>query len=88
MVDLSSISLDISDDGDNTPAKTAEADEVEAEPDSLTPAFEGVETKLELVAAYIDMKDKDGAKELLEEVLKEGNLSQRKRADQMLSYLA
>jgi len=88
MVDLSSISLDISDDGDNTPAKTAEADEVKAEPDSLTPAFEGVETKLELVAAYIDMKDKDGAKELLEEVLKEGNLSQRKRANQMLSSLA
>jgi len=87
MVDLSSISLDISDDGDNTPAKTAEADEVKAEPDSLTPAFEGVETKLELVAAYIDMKDKDGAKELLEEVLKEGNLSQRKRANQMLSSL-
>ena len=88
IVDLSSISLDISDDGDNTPAKTAEADKVKAEPESLTPAFEGVETKLELVAAYIDMKDKDGAKELLEEVLKEGNLSQRKRADQMLSSLA
>ena len=88
IVDLSSISLDISDDGDNTPAKTAEADKVKAEPESLTPAFEGVETKLELVAAYIDMEDKDGAKELLEEVLKEGNLSQRKRADQMLSSLA
>jgi len=88
MVDLSGISLDISDDGDNTPAKTAESDEVKAESESLTPAFKGVETKLELVAAYIDMKDKDGAKELLEEVLKEGNLSQRRRADQMLSSLA
>jgi len=42
---------------------------------------------LELAAAYIDMEDKGGAKELLEEVLKEGSLSQRKRADQMLSSL-
>ena len=88
IVDLSSISLDISDDGDNTPTKMAEVGEVKAESEPLTPAFEEVETKLELVAAYIDMEDKDGAKELLEEVLKEGNLSQRKRADQMLSSLA
>jgi pilus assembly protein FimV len=54
----------------------------------MTPAHEEVETKLELVAAYIDMEDKDGAKELLDEVLKEGNLSQRKRADQILASLA
>lgn len=88
VMDMSGISLDISDDGDNTPTKMAEVDEVKAESEPLTPAFEEVETKLELVAAYIDMEDKDGAKELLEEVLKEGNLSQRKRADQMLSSLA
>jgi pilus assembly protein FimV len=88
VMDMSGISLDISDDGDNTPTKTTEADEVKVKSESLTPAFEEVETKLELVAAYIDMEDKDGAKELLEEVLKEGNLSQRKRADQMLSSLA
>jgi pilus assembly protein FimV len=88
VMDMSGISLDISDDGDNAPTKTTEADEVKVESESLTPVFEEVETKLELVAAYIDMEDKDGAKELLEEVLKEGNLSQRKRADQMLSSLA
>lgn len=85
VMDMSNISLDISDDGDNAPAE----DNVKVESgESLTPAFEEVETKLELVAAYIDMEDKDGAKELLEEVLKEGNLSQRKRADKMLSSLA
>lgn len=56
--------------------------------DVMTPAQEEVETKLELVAAYIDMEDKDGARELLEEVLKEGSISQRKRADQMLASLA
>lgn len=88
VMDISGISLDISGDGDNTPTKTTKADKEEVESESLIPAFEEVETKLELVAAYIDMEDKDGAKELLEEVLKEGNLSQRKRADQMLSSLA
>jgi len=75
VIDMSGISLDIS--GDSTLGAL----------ESLTPVFYEMETKLELAAAYIDMEDKGGAKELLEEVLKEGSLSQRKRADQMLSSL-
>ncbi len=75
VIDMSGISLDISDDSTLGPLE------------SLTPVSNEMETKLELAAAYIDMEDKDGAKELLEEVLKEGSLSQRKRADQMLSSL-
>lgn len=47
-----------------------------------------VETKLDLVAAYLDMDDKVGAKELLDEVLKEGGPSQRKRAEEMLQSIA
>lgn len=47
-----------------------------------------VETKLDLVAAYIEMDDKEGAKELLEEVLKEGGVAQRKRAEVLLSQIA
>ncbi|HSI24509.1 MAG TPA: FimV/HubP family polar landmark protein [Methylotenera sp.] len=47
-----------------------------------------VETKLDLVAAYIEMDDKEGAKELLEEVLKEGGVAQRKRAEMLLSQIA
>ena len=47
-----------------------------------------VETKLDLVAAYIEMDDKEGAKELLEEVLKEGGAAQRKRAEVLLSQIA
>lgn len=47
-----------------------------------------VETKLDLVAAYLDMDDKVGAKELLDEVLKEGGPSQRKRAEELLQSIA
>jgi len=48
---------------------------------------EEVETKLDLVMAYLDMEDKIGAKELLEEVLKEGGESQRKRATELLEKI-
>ena len=52
------------------------------------PESEDVNIKLDLVSAYIDMGDKEGAKELLEEVLKEGGTQQQARAQQMLSSLA
>ena len=47
-----------------------------------------IETKLDLVAAYIEMDDKEGAKELLDEVMKEGGTNQRKRAEALLEKLA
>ena len=46
-----------------------------------------IETKLDLVAAYIEMDDKEGAKELLDEVMKEGGANQRKRAEALLEKL-
>jgi pilus assembly protein FimV len=49
---------------------------------------EEVETKLDLVMAYLDMEDKIGAKELLEEVMKEGGENQRKRAAEILEKIA
>jgi pilus assembly protein FimV len=47
-----------------------------------------VDTKLDLVAAYIEMDDKEGAKELLAEVMKEGGAGQRKRAEALQEKLA
>ena len=47
-----------------------------------------VETKLDLVVAYIEMDDKEGAKELLDEVMKEGGVAQRKRAEALLAQIA
>lgn len=46
-----------------------------------------VETKLDLARAYLDMKDADGARSLLEEVLKEGDEKQRQLAQIMLAEL-
>jgi pilus assembly protein FimV len=47
-----------------------------------------VNIKLDLVAAYIDMDDKEGARELLEEILKEGGPQQQSRAKELLNSLA
>ncbi len=47
-----------------------------------------VETKLELARAYEEMGDKEGARELLQEVVKEGGLEQQGRAQELLARLA
>nr|WP_314568310.1 FimV/HubP family polar landmark protein [uncultured Pseudomonas sp.] len=47
-----------------------------------------VATKLDLAQAYIDMGDADGARDILSEVLTEGNESQRGEAKEMLGRLA
>jgi len=78
-LDLSSITLDLND-------GAAPAVEPVAEAAIDEPAE--VETKLELVAAYIEMDDKEGAKELLAEVMKEGGAGQRKRAEALLTQIA
>jgi len=47
-----------------------------------------VATKLDLAQAYIDMGDADGARDILSEVLTEGNEVQRGEAKEMLGRLA
>lgn len=46
-----------------------------------------VGTKLDLARAYVDMGDPSGARNILEEVLEEGDESQRQQAKQLLSSL-
>ncbi len=77
--DLSSISLNLSD---------APADSVSNE-ESPTEAAENpdVDIKLDLVKVYIDMDDVEGARDLLDEVLKEGGPNQRQTAEQLLASL-
>lgn len=82
-IDLSGISLDL----DTTPSAVMEQGAA-VEIASAGDESEDVNTKLDLVTAYIDMGDKEGARELLDEVLKEGGAQQRQRAQQMLSGLA
>lgn len=51
-------------------------------------AAEEAETKLELARAYEEMGDKEGARELLQEVVREGTAEQQAQANDMLGRLA
>ncbi len=80
--DLSSISLDL---GETEAELLTETPSL---PDFADAEPQDVNIKLDLVAAYIDMDDKEGARELLEEVIKEGGINQKVRAQQLLDNLA
>ena len=73
-LDLGGLSLDLGTPGD---AGGGNAD----------PKWQEVATKLDLAKAYQEMGDKDGARELLNEVVKEGDAAQQGQAQQMLSNL-
>jgi len=78
--DFSAISLDLSD-SEPQGAETQQVTEVAAEnPD--------VDIKLDLVKVYIDMDDVEGARDLLDEVLKDGGPQQRATAESLLASLA
>jgi pilus assembly protein FimV len=72
-LDLSSISLDL-----GVPGGAAAPTDAH---------WQEVATKLDLAKAYQEMGDKDGARELLNEVLKEGDAAQQQQAQTMLSVL-
>lgn len=46
-----------------------------------------VDTKLELARAYVDMGDVEGARDILDEVIKEGQPHQREQANELLARL-
>ncbi|HZD20386.1 MAG TPA: FimV/HubP family polar landmark protein [Burkholderiales bacterium] len=77
-VDLASISLDLGNSSDDaTVLAKGGAD----------PKWQEVATKLDLAKAYEEMGDKDGARELLREVMKDGDTAQRGTAEQLLTKL-
>ncbi|MFL6574258.1 MAG: FimV/HubP family polar landmark protein, partial [Burkholderiales bacterium] len=75
-MDLSSISLDL-----------GSAGEPGGSTSSNDPKWQEVATKLDLAKAYEEMGDKDGARELLGEVMKDGDASQKGQAQQLLGKL-
>jgi pilus assembly protein FimV len=77
-MDLSTISLDLGTAGD-APAAGAEP--------NADPKWQEVATKLDLAKAYEEMGDKDGARELLNEVVREGDAAQQGQAQQLLAKL-
>ena len=74
--DLSSISLDLG--GSDAPAAPA---------GGADPKWQEIATKLDLAKAYEEMGDKDGARELLNEVMKDGDAAQKGTAQQLLAKL-
>ena len=48
---------------------------------------EAVGTKLELAKAYLEIGDKDGAREILQEVAKEGSSAQKEEATKLIASL-
>jgi pilus assembly protein FimV len=48
---------------------------------------EAVGTKLELAKAYLEIGDKDGAREILQEVAKEGSAAQKEEAQKLIASL-
>jgi pilus assembly protein FimV len=75
--DLSSISLDL-----GTPDAGAAA-----APTGTDPKWQEIATKLDLAKAYEEMGDKNGARELLNEVMKDGDAAQKGTAQQLLAKL-
>ena len=49
--------------------------------------FDEVATKLDLAKAYLEMGDKEGAREILQEVLNEGNDRQKNDARSIMAGL-
>jgi FimV-like protein len=56
-------------------------------PDLEPVTMSEVGTKLDLARAYMDMGDPDGAKNILEEVMHEGSMTQKQEAQRLMESL-
>lgn len=84
--DFSAISLDLTDTEPQI-AEAAQADVTVTEPAVVTAENPDIDIKLDLVKVYIDMEDIEGARDLLDEVLKDGGPQQRATAESLLASL-
>lgn len=78
---LANIDLDLGDKPD-TKSQSGEYSETEEM------QWQEVATKLDLAKAYLEMDDREGAREILEEVLREGDGEQRSTARSMLDQIS
>ncbi len=79
--------FDESDDTSEVPTMSLSPDDMSEDLHEARTMTE-VGTKLDLARAYVDMGDPDGARSILEEVLDEGDESQRQQAQQLLESLS
>lgn len=89
MLDLSDIDLELESPADDVAGSsmTASVDAAPADEVLSPEALQEVDTKLDLARAYEEMGDKEGARELIDEVLREGSASQREAANRLLERL-
>jgi pilus assembly protein FimV len=80
-IDLSGLSLTF----DETPKDAAGAGAAKAA--GKDEHWYDVQTKFDLAKAYQEMGDKDGAREILQEILKEGDVGQKAEAQKLLESL-
>lgn len=80
--------IDFALDSDDEEKVTQESDSLSLEPVSEQESdvnVDEVQTKLELAKAYLEMGDEDSAKDILQEVQKEGNSAQSEEASKLLA---
>jgi pilus assembly protein FimV len=87
--EIEGLDLDLSDPAEaQSEATAAAAAAAEEEDEDETSSFaKEINTKVDLAAAYQEIGDKDGARELLDEVVKSGNRRQVAKAQEMLEQL-
>lgn len=78
---LADINLDLDD------QPQSEGGGAESEEAVNSEQWQEVETKIDLAKAYLEMDDKEGAKEMLEEIMQDGDAKQKKVAKKMLKGL-
>jgi pilus assembly protein FimV len=87
-LDFSGIDLDLAELGTASPAAEPAAEPgFEAPPEIDADLLEEVNTKLDLARAYMEMGDKEGAREILDEVVRDGDSNQKQQAEQLIAGL-
>jgi len=86
-VSAADLTLDEGDAGSTAPEPSLDFELNASDAGDLDIGGDEVGTKLDLAKAYIDMGDPDGAKSILDEVMGEGNDSQKSEAEELLQQI-
>jgi len=86
--DMSDLDLDLPPSEPTAQPTALDAGAVDAASGQMSPEHMEMETKLDLAIAYQEIGDKEGARELLDEVIKGGNTEQVSKASAMRDLLA
>lgn len=85
-IDFSGIDLDLENTAD-VQSTDIEEETLSTNAGTKNEQWHEVETKIDLAKAYLDMEDKEGAREMLEEAILEGDSKQQEAAKALLKDL-